>query len=339
MKFARPKKVVFCNNKGGVGKTTLVFNVGVELSKKGYKVALIDLDPQCNLTLQSLGHTFYDNNLFRGESRTIYDVLRPKIEGSGDLDLSIKPLHVRDNLYILPGSIDLALYENLLLGGYNDAAAGNIRGYSDTSAIDRYLNEVGASEKIDIFLIDTSPSLGVLNRVIFLAAEYFAVPVTPDSYSVQGIRNLGAVFEGWKKQWKNTAKAAAVSGSTPSNLVLNGDALFIGYIINSFNVYAERALRRQDDWLTKIPGEVKTFLSEKHGRNGLVEKSWRSPLGQLQDIGQLTAISMENNLGVQEFEVGKIKELNLKSTKELQKKAITSLDEMSSKLVNILEAY
>jgi chromosome partitioning protein len=339
MKFPRPKKVVFCNNKGGVGKTTLVFNVGIELSKKGYKVALIDLDPQCNLTLQTLGHTFYNNNLFSGDAKTIYDVLRPKIEGSGDLDLNIKPVHVRDSLYILPGSIDLALYENLLLSGYNDAAAGNIRGYSDTSAIDRFLNEIGASEKIDIFLIDTSPSLGVLNRVIFLGAEYFAVPVTPDSYSVQGIRNLGAVFEGWKKQWKNTAKAAAVSGSTPTNLVLNGDALFIGYIINSFNVYAERALRRQDDWLTKIPGEVKAFLSEKHGRNGLVEKSWKIPLGQLQDIGQLTAISMENNLGVQEFEVGKIKELNLKGTKELQQKAATSLSDMSNKLVSILEAY
>lgn len=339
MKFPRPKKVVFCNNKGGVGKTTLVFHVGVELSKKGYKVALVDLDPQCNLTLQTLGHTFYDNNLFSSDVKTIYDVLKPKIEGSGDLDLRVNLTHVRDNLYILPGSIDLALYENLLLSGYNDAAAGNMRGYSDTSAIDRYLNEIGAAEKVDVFLIDTSPSLGVLNRVIFLGAEYFAVPVTPDSYSVQGIRNLGGVFEGWKKQWKNTAKAAAVSGSTPSNLVLSGDALFIGYIVNSFNVYAERALRRQDDWLTKIPREVKTFLSEKHGRNGLVEKSWKEPIGELQDIGQLTAISMENNLGVQEFEVGKIKELNLKGTKELQQKAIESLSDMSDKIINVLGAY
>ena len=339
MKFPRPKKVVFCNNKGGVGKTTLIFNVAIELSKKGYKVALIDLDPQCNLTLQTLGHTFYDQTLFSAENKTIYDVLKPKIEGSGDLDLDVKLMHVRENLYIVPGDINLALYESLLLSGYNDAAAGNIRGYSDTSAIDRYLNHIGATDKVDIFLIDTSPSLGVLNRVIFLGAEYFAVPVTPDSFSVQGIRNLGGVFDGWKKQWRNTAKAAAVSGSTPSNLVLPGDALFIGYIVNSFNVYAERALRRQDDWLTKIPQEVKESLSEKHGRNGLVEKSWKEPLGKLQDIGQLTAISMENNLGVREFEVGKIKELNLKGTKELQQKASTSLSDMSEKLIAILSAY
>jgi hypothetical protein len=163
--------------------------------------------------------------------------------------------------------------------------------------------------------------------------------MTPDSYSVQGINNLGSVFESWKKQWKNTAKAAAVAGSTPANLILQGDALFVGYVINSFNVYAERALRRQEDWLTKIPSEVKKSLSEKHGRNGLVEKSWKEPLGKLQDIGQLTAISMENNLGVQEFEVGKIKELNLKGTKELQQKATLDLDEMSEKLIDILKSY
>lgn len=337
MKFPRPKTLVFCNNKGGVGKTTLAFHVGVELSRKGYKVALIDLDPQCNLTLQTLGHTFYDNNLFSGENKTIHDVLKPKLEGSGDIDTEVKLTHVRDNLYMLPGSIDLSLYENLLITSYTDAAAGNMRGYSDTSAISRYLDSVGASEKIDVFIIDTSPSLGVLNRVVFLGSEFFVVPMTPDSYSVQGINNLGKVFEEWKRHWKNTAQA--VAGTTPSNMVLGGNALFIGYIINSFNVYAKRALRRQSDWLEKIPAEVKQSLSEKHGRNGLVEKSWRNPIGRLQDIGQLTAISMENGLAIQEFEVGKIKELNLKGTKQLQDKAVSDIDSMTEKIIDILDAY
>jgi len=339
MKFARSKKVVFCNNKGGVGKTTLSFHVGVELSRKGYKVALIDLDPQCNLTLQTLGHTFYDNNLFKQEQATVYDVLKPKLEGTGDIDTSVKLTHVRDNLYVLPGNIQLSLYEDMLLTGYNEAAGGILRGYSDTSAIDRYLNEVGASDKIDVFIIDTSPSLGVLNRVLFLGTDYFIVPVTPDSYSVQGVKNLGVVFEKWKKHWKNTAQATAVSGNTPSNMVLRGDALFIGYVINSFNVYAKRALRRQTDWLDKIPNEVKSSLSEKHGRNGLVEKSWREPLGKIQDIGQLTAISMENHLAVQEFEVGKVKELNLKGTKQLQESAAVNINALTDNIINVLSSY
>ncbi len=339
MKFPRPKKLVFCNNKGGVGKTTLAFHVGVELSRRGLKIALIDLDPQCNLTLQTLGHTFYEDTLFSKETKTIYNVLQAKLTGSGDIDTSIKPINVRDNLYILPGDIQLSLYEDLLLTGYNAAAAGTLRGYSDTSAIDRYLNEVGASEKIDVFIIDTSPSLGVLNRVIFLGAEYFVVPMTPDSYSVQGIKNLGVVFEGWKKQWKNTAQAAIVAGQTPANQVLRADALFIGYIINSFNVYDKRVVRRQSDWLEKIPNEVKTFLSEKHGRNGLVEQSWKRPIGSMQDYGQLTAISMNNHLGIQEFEIGKVSELNLQGSKELQEKATKEIGDLTNSIVEILEKY
>lgn len=339
MQFPRPKKLVFCNNKGGVGKTTLAFHVAVEISKRGYKTALIDLDPQCNLTLQTLGHTFYEDNLFSQRSNTIYDVLKAKIEGSGDINTSIKPRHVRDNLFILPGDIQLSLFENLLLSGYNDAAAGNLRGYSDTSAVDRYLNEIGASEQIDVFIIDTSPSLGVLNRVIFLGAEYFAVPMTPDSYSVQGIKNLGVVFEGWKRNWKNTAQAAAVADRTPSNLILRGDALFIGYIINAFNVYDSRVVKRQADWLADIPSKVKEFLSEKHGRNGLVEKSWKEPIGSMQDYGQLTAISMENHLAIQEFEIGKVKELNLDGTKELQQKAVKEVGVVTDNIIEVLKNY
>lgn len=339
MAFPRPKKVVFCNNKGGVGKTTLAFYAGVELARRGLKTALIDLDPQCNLTLQTLGHTFYEDNLFSGQDKTIYDVLKAKIEGSGDVNLAIKPKHVRGNLFILPGDIQLSLYENLLLSGYNDAAAGNLRGYSDTSAIDRYLNEVGASEKIDVFIIDTSPSLGVLNRIIFLGAEYFVVPITPDSYSLQGVKNLGTIFENWKKNWKNTAQAAAVAGKTPLNQVLRGDALFIGYIINSFSVYDKRVLRRQSDWLDKIPNEVKTFLSEKHGRNGLVEQSWKNPIGRTQDYGQLTAISMENHLAIQEFNPQEVQELNLQGTKELQEKAVHEITELGDNIIEVLEHY
>ncbi|HVQ43958.1 MAG TPA: AAA family ATPase [Candidatus Saccharimonadia bacterium] len=339
MKFVRPKKVVFCNNKGGVGKTTLAFHIAVEFSKKGYKTALIDLDPQCNLTLQALSHTFYEDNLFTENQRTVYDVLKPKIDGSGDIDASINLTHVRENLYILPGDIQLSLFENILIASYNEAAAGNPRGYSDTSAIDRYLNEVGAREKVDIFIIDTSPSLGVLNRVIFLGAEYFVVPVTPDSYSVQGIKNLGSVFEIWKKQWNNTAKAAVVAGSTPSNQVLKGDALFIGYILNSFNTYDKKIVKRQRDWTENIPVEVKQYLSEKHGRNGLVERSWSTPLGSLQDYGQLPAISMENHLAIQEFDRAKVPELNLKGTKELQEKAVIEIDAVSDRIIKVLESY
>ena len=335
MKFARPKQVVYCNNKGGVGKTTLAFNTAVSFAEKGFKTVLVDLDPQCNLSLLALGAEFYEGTLFSDPGRKdIYHILEKKITGAGDVDLAVPLKALQTNLFILPGSLSLSLFENLLLNSFNEAAAGGLRGYSDTSAIDRYLRHIGQERQIDIFVIDTSPSLGILNRVIFLGADYFVVPMMADSFSVQGIENLGVVFEQWKKQWKNTA--LAVAGVTPKSHVLNGDCLFIGYIINHHIVYAQKVVKRQREWLERIPQKVKGFLSERHCRNGLVEKSWRDPLGIMQDYGQLAAISMENNRAIHTFEPSVVKELTIEGTKQVFEKAKDEFEILSNNILAVL---
>ena len=90
------------------------------------------------------------------------------------------------------------------------------------------MREKGLSEQIDIFIIDTSPSLGLLNQMILLGADYFVVPMMPDAFSVQGIENLGVVYEKWKIQWRNSAKALA--GNTETKLVFaRGPAFYRVY--------------------------------------------------------------------------------------------------------------
>jgi len=288
MKLRRAKKLVFVNNKGGVGKTTLAFNSGVALAKMGYKVVLVDLDPQCNLSRLALGEEYYQKHLFSETEKTIFDVLRGVIEGGSDINLAVKFLPVRadPNLTLLKGDINLSLYEGLLLTAYGQAAAGQPIGYFQTSAVDRFLREKGLSDEIDIFIIDTSPSLGILNQTILLGVDYFVVPMIPDAFSVQGIENLGTIFGRWKVQWRNTAKALA--GNTETKLVLQGDSLFIGYVINSYNVYGKQPIADHRAWIERIPGRVKTYLSEKHCRNGLVEASWKNPLQIIQDYGPNT---------------------------------------------------
>src|SRR3989338_4986359 len=112
MKFTRSKKLIFSNNKGGVGKTTLAFNCAVSFAKAGYKTAIIDLDPQCNITRLSMGQDFYEKTLFSQSEKTIYDVLKGVIEGGADIDLSVQFLPVRTskNLFLLKGDIKLSAY-------------------------------------------------------------------------------------------------------------------------------------------------------------------------------------------------------------------------------------
>lgn len=89
MKYARSKKLTFFNNKGGVGKTTLAFNVAVEFAKKGYKTVLVDLDPQCNLTRLALGDEYYENTIFSASSKSIYDILSGVVRGGADIDVDL----------------------------------------------------------------------------------------------------------------------------------------------------------------------------------------------------------------------------------------------------------
>jgi len=339
MKFPRTKKLLFANNKGGVGKTTLAFNCAMSFAKQGYKVALVDLDPQCNLSRLALGDDLYANTLFSSTYKDIYDVLRGVVEGGADVDMSVPFISVSksdNNLFLLKGSVNLSLYENILVSAYGQAASGQQLGYFQTSAIDRFLREKGLKEEFDIFVIDTSPSLSLLNQVIFLGSDYFVVPMMPDAFSVQGIENLGTVFEKWKQNWKVTGKA--LSGDTENKYVLSGDGLFIGYVVNSYNVYGKKPIKDNRTWIDEIPHKVKKYLSEKHGRNGLVEKSWKNPLAIIQDYGRLPAKCQEIGVAIFDLDPSLVADIHM-GTKDNIEKAKEEFSHLSKEVLEILGQY
>jgi len=338
MKFPRSKKIIFANNKGGVGKTTLAFNCAVSFAEKGYKTVLVDLDPQCNLSRLAMGEDYYTKNLFSNTEKTIADVLRGIIEGGSDIDLNVKFLPVKSsqNLYLLKGDINLSVYESLLITAYGQAASGQQIGYFQTSAIDRFLREKGLSEQIDIFIIDTSPSLGLLNQIILLGADYFVVPVLPDAFSVQGIENLGIIYEKWKINWRNSAKA--LSGNTETKFVLQADPLFVGYIVNSYNVYGEQPIADHRAWMEKIPNKVREYLSEKHCRNGLVESSWKNPLQIIQDYGRIPSRCQELGVAIFDLNPSQVAEHH-QGTKENIEKSKEEFENLSNNILDILSNY
>ncbi len=338
MTFPRPKKLVFFNNKGGVGKTTLSYNTAVKFAEKGYKTVLIDLDPQCNLSSLALGDYFLEEHLFSPKDDNIYGVLKGIIEGGSDINTSIKFQEISENLLVLPGSLKLSNYENSLIASWGEAAQGLERGFFSTSAIDRFLNKKGSEEDIDIFIIDTSPTLGLLNRIIFLGSDYFITPLMPDAFSVQGIENLGVNFEDWKNNWKMTGKALAKNNGITSDKVLGGEGLFIGYIVNSYNQYAKKPIKTNASWMKKIPESVKEYLSEKHCKNGLVESSWKNPLAIIKDYGQLSPLAQEKNKAIFNLVPDDGFE-NVKGTQENLKQSKEEFNKMTDNIIGILNKY
>jgi len=340
MKFTRPKKLVYFNNKGGVGKTTLAYNTAVRFAEMGYKTVLVDLDPQCNLSRISLGAIF-EENLFSDNQKTIYSVLQGVIKGGSDINTNIQfeKIGTSNNLFILPGSLKLSEYENSLISAYGEAAQGSERGFFSTSAIDRFLTEKGLAEEIDIFVIDTSPNLNLLNRVIFLGSDYFITPLMPDAFSVQGIENLGNTFESWKDNWKKTAKVLAKDKKIPHDKVLDGEGLFIGYIVNSYNQYSKKPIKSNEEWIARIPEFIKKYLSEKHCRNGLVEQSWKNSLALIKDYGQLPPLAQIKNKAI--FNLDPVIDgfENVKGTKENLEQSKKEFTALSQGILDILSNY
>ena len=115
----------------------------------------------------------------------------------------------------------------------------------------------------------------------------------PDAFNHQWIENLWNFYEECKRNWLMSAKILAKDWEIPSASVLNWEALFLGYFINSYNVYNKKPISSQNRWIEKLPEQVKKNLSYKHWRNWLVELSWQEEIWTIQDYWQLSTLSQE----------------------------------------------
>ncbi|WP_411037440.1 ParA family protein [Shinella sp. BYT-45] len=192
--------IAFFNNKGGVGKTTLLCNVAAYAAvQRNLKVLVIDADPQCNATQ----YMFEDKKLsyFYEEtsSFTVYNIIRPLSLGKGysrDLNVTLSP---RFGVDVLPGDPRLALTEDLLAKDWGSAVGGDSRGMRTTLMFAELMKRC---EHYDIVFFDVGPSLGSINRAVLLASDFFLAPMSIDIFSVKAIDNIAAWLTKWRKQWE-----------------------------------------------------------------------------------------------------------------------------------------
>ena len=154
--------IALANQKGGVAKTTTTLNLGVAFKEMGYRVLLVDLDPQGNLTMsQGLNPDTIETSMF--------DVLVRKIPISDVIE--------RREVDLAVASIDLAGAELALA-----ALIGRER------SLEKALVEV--RDRYDFILIDTPPSLGLLTINAFVAATGVIVPVQCEYLALRGLVQL-----------------------------------------------------------------------------------------------------------------------------------------------------
>lgn len=183
------RKIAVANQKGGVGKTTVVVNLAAGLARAGERVLLLDLDPQANATMSLCGPKEIEPSM--------YDVLIHTVP------LHNITLNMAERVSLAPSNIDLAAAELELVG----EMAREMR-------LTRRIEAEG-SLPYDYVIIDCPPSLGLLTVNALVAANEVIVPISPSFFSLSGLLRLE---ESITKIRVNLGRSVRISG-----IVLNMD--------------------------------------------------------------------------------------------------------------------
>ena len=223
------KTTCFFNNKGGVGKTTLVANLAAELSLSFHaKVLVVDADPQCNLTQYVLPEQMTDDIYSQDNPDSIYSVIRPLSLGKGyESELPIRTSE-KFGFDIIIGDPRLALQEDLLAGDWRDAKGGGMRGIRTTYVFAELVKKA-KDLKYDFVFFDMGPSLGAINRAVLLAMDFFVVPMSIDVFSLWAIKNIGSTVTIWQRELE-TGCALAEDPNEIAELSPKGKLAFLGYV-------------------------------------------------------------------------------------------------------------
>jgi chromosome partitioning protein len=184
----------FTNQKGGVGKTTTVLNLGAFLARSGKKILLIDLDPQANLS-SGLGISLTQKSDTVGspkKSPSIYEV----IIGKSKIPEAFMATKI-DNLFIVPSSLDLAGAEIEL-----------VNKFSRESLLKKALKEV--KDQYDYIFIDCPPSLGLLTINALVAARRVVIPIQCEYFALEGLSQLAKTVDMIKSNLNRTLQVGGV---------------------------------------------------------------------------------------------------------------------------------
>ncbi|MEM8808456.1 MAG: AAA family ATPase [Cyanobacteria bacterium P01_G01_bin.38] len=250
-----PPIIAFFNNKGGVGKTSLVYHLAWMYFDLGLRVVAADLDPQANLTAAFLDEDRLEE-IWEGSDgyNTVFRCVKPLLSGTGDI-ASPELEKIEDGLSLLIGDLQLSGFEDELSSQWPDCLDRKERAFRVISAFWRLTSQAATSSQADVVLVDLGPNLGAINRAALIASDYIVVPLSPDLFSLQGLKNLGPTLRRWREEWKERIP----KNPAPSLALPIGRMQPVGYIILQHGVRFDRPVKAFQRWIERIPS---TYGSE-----------------------------------------------------------------------------
>jgi chromosome partitioning protein len=283
------KTIAFFNNKGGVGKTSLVYHLAWMYADLGLSVLAADLDPQANLTSMFLEDDRLESLWPDGDhAETLFGALQPLLEGTGD----VAQPHVEDiapALGLLVGDLKLSASEDELSSQWSDCLDRKPRAFRVLSALWRVIERAARAREATVVLIDVGPNLGALNRAALVTAEHVAIPLAPDLYSLQGLKNLGPTLRQWRNGWAERLEKRSV----PDLDLPEGRMMPAGYVVMQHAVRLDRPVKAYAKWMGRIPGVYREAVLEEGSNAAVTVEKDPHCLAQLKHYRSLMPLAQE----------------------------------------------
>lgn len=252
------KTLAFFNNKGGVGKTSLVYHLAWMFADHGIKTLAVDLDPQANLTAM-----FLDEERLEalwpddGHPGTVYGAIRPILRGIGDIAEPQVEM-IASKLGVIAGDLGLSRFEDKLSDAWPRCHNRDESAFRTMTAFHRLVQR-GAAWGAELVLIDVGPNLGAINRSALIASDQVCLPLAPDLFSLQGLKNLGPTLREWRLVWMDLLDKAPTDLPMPK-----GTMQPVGYIVIQHGILDSRPVKAYKRWMDRIPNIYRdAVLDEK----------------------------------------------------------------------------
>ncbi|MGN0886974.1 MAG: ParA family protein [Candidatus Spyradenecus sp.] len=256
--------LTFFNNKGGVGKTSLVYHLAWMFAEYRKKVLVLDLDPQANLTSAMLSEEALEKIWEQDQDgTTVFKCVRP-MTGFRDI-VPPKLQNIASGLFLLPGDVALSGFEEVL-SGESTKALGVKDLYRPLKILSAFwqLARMGAEQiQAEVVLVDVGPNLGAINRSALTATDFVAIPLAADLFSLQGLQNLGPTLREWRELWqriKNNWATSAEAKREPAFTLPQGTMQPIGYLCQQPSIRMDRPVKAYDKWLLRMPKMYRKYV-------------------------------------------------------------------------------
>ena len=297
------KTISIFNNKGGVGKTTLTFHLAHALAEIGHRTLLIDFDPQCNLTILGMEEealhriwaqeddfiddfqatreklTQRDLEQVCGSTRSIHFLLKPSEDGTADTPNVPPPHRLASNLDLIPGRLTMHMYEDKIAGRWSDVYQGDPLAIRTVTKPRDVAATYATQHGYEFVIMDTSPSLGILNRVLISTADGFLIPCMPDMFSLYGVRNIGNSLKTWSRQFETIYQLLSVDKrrAFPANYVR-----LLGFTLYNAKKYSGGPwdlAQAHYNYAQQIPNAIREFIPAEVRRH-LPDAMLSTPVGE-----------------------------------------------------------